>query len=153
MNNHAHELYRVTDNLTLARILHDVKGHFSRKFNERFGRTGHFWKNKPFYKIVQDETYAYQSSYYYHWNPVRAGLVSHPRDWPFSGYRFHIENDRSGIIGQLLDPYPNVEAEDIILNTSLDNNSKLLSLLRDPTQQFLGDTEFIKRMSEKYEKK
>ena len=31
------------------------------------------------------------------------GLVSHPRDWLFSGYRFHLENNVSGIFAKVLD--------------------------------------------------
>lgn len=149
MHNHVHELYQVTEELTIARILHDVKGHFSRKFNTLFGRSGHFWRNKCFYKIVQDESYAYQSSYYYHWNPVRAGLVSHPRDWPFSGYRFHMENDRTGIIGKLLDPFPDIEPMEIILNSA--PRSDFEQLLNGTSHQFIGNNNFVEEMMKKYQ--
>ena len=148
MHNHVHELFEVTQDLTLSMILHDVKGHFSRKFNVLFGRRGHFWRNKCFYKIVQDETYAFRSSYYYHWNPVRAGLVEHPREWPFSGYKFHMEGNKEGILGKLLDPIPGLDTLEVILENS--STSRLERLLRDRKEQFIGSEAYIEEMKKKF---
>jgi len=75
MSNHVHELYRIPEKVTIAEILQLVKGFFARKFNKSFGRTGHFWKNKPFYRIIENEEYALSTMNYFHWNPVKAGMV------------------------------------------------------------------------------
>ncbi|MBI2092090.1 MAG: transposase [Deltaproteobacteria bacterium] len=106
MSNHVHELYRVSAQTTIAQILQRVKGFFSLKFNKKFGRTGHFWRNKPFYRIIENEEYAFNTMNYFHWNPVRAGLVSTPQDWPYSGYRFHIMKEKSILLSKLLDRLP-----------------------------------------------
>ena len=37
-------------------------------------------------ELVEDETYFWTVSRYIHLNPVRAGLVGHPADWPWSSY-------------------------------------------------------------------
>src|SRR3989338_3311056 len=106
MSNHVHELYKVPEGVNIAQILQRVKGHFSMKFNKRFGRSGHFWKNKTFYRIVEDEQYAYNTIHYFHMNPVKAGMVSKPEDWPYSGYSFHHYHLRAGPLGKLLSPLP-----------------------------------------------
>jgi hypothetical protein len=36
--------------------------------------------------LVEDDTYFWAVSRYIHLNPVRAGLVDHPSDWPWSSY-------------------------------------------------------------------
>ncbi len=111
MSNHVHELYRVPEDVTIASILQRVKGDFSRLYNQHYGRSGHFWRNKPFYRIVQNEQYALHSCHYYHENPVRAGIVKHPWEWPYSGYRFHMLGDRSGLLGALLNAIPGYTCE------------------------------------------
>jgi len=106
MSNHVHELYRVPEKVTIAQILQRVKGIFSQIYNKQFGRTGHFWHNKPFYRIIENEEYAYNTMNYFHWNPVRAGLAKSPNEWPYSGYQFHVLGKTDTIIGKLLDNLP-----------------------------------------------
>lgn len=110
MSNHVHEMYVVPEHVTIAQILQKVKGLFSLRYNIRYGRTGHFWRNKSFYRLVEDEQYALNCCAYFHQNPVTAGMVRDPAEWPYSGYRFHALGDRSGLIGQLLDPIPGVSS-------------------------------------------
>lgn len=151
MSNHVHELYRVPKkDVTIADILQRVKGHFARKFNIRYGRKDHFWRNKPFYRVVEDEQYAFYSMRYNHWNPVRAGLVEHPAQWPFSGYRFHMLGKREGLIGRLLTPIPEVDPTDAILNESPSLAREIAEILNDNKMRFIGTPSYIKKMSRLY---
>ncbi len=145
MSNHTHEMYVVPEDVTIATILQRIKGHFSLKFNKKFGRSGHFWRNKPFYRIVEDEQYALNSCYYYHTNPVRAGLVTHPAQWPYSGYRFHVLGERLGIIGELLDPIPGFTAADW-QSVATKENQEIANMLGKPRNRFIGSIPFGRRM-------
>lgn len=106
MSNHIHELFRVSQDVTISNILWRTKGLFSKKFNQSYGRSGHFWKNRSFYRIIENEAYAYNTMHYFHMNPVRAGLAKTPDQWPYSGYCFHILGEKDGLMGKLLDPLP-----------------------------------------------
>src|SRR3989338_5458853 len=142
MSNHVHELYRVPTDVTIADILQRVKGGYSRKHNKKFGRTGHFWRNKPFYRIIENEQYAYNTMNYFHWNPVKAGLARRPEDWPYSGYRFHILGQKNGLLGQLLDPLPGEE------NLHLDENMvRSIQKTLNRRIRYIGSPEFRKKMS------
>lgn len=138
MSNHVHELYRVTGTVPISDILRQVKGHFARKFNRRFGRRHHFWHNKAFYRPVEDEVYAFHLMNYFHWNPVRAGLVRHPAEWPYSGYRFHILGERCGRIGSLLTPLPEVDPSEALLNSSEELVQEIARLLSSHKLKYFG---------------
>ncbi|MDP2599719.1 MAG: transposase [Deltaproteobacteria bacterium] len=146
MSNHVHELYRIPTDVAISQILQRVKGEFSRKFNKKFGRSGHFWRNKPFYRIIENERYAFNNMNYFHWNPVKAGLVKRPEDWPYSGYRFHILRERSGLLGELLDPLPGEE------ELKLDGNMlrHIEKVYQSRESRYIGSQEFCKKMRLKF---
>lgn len=148
MSNHVHELYRIPKDITIAQILQRVKGMFTRKFNKRFGRSNHFWKNKPFYRIVEDEQYAFNAMNYFHWNPVKAGMVKAPEQWPFSGYRFHILGERNGLLSKLLDPI------DCDIPPFLDYNIRrsVEKILGSKQMRYIGSPSYREMMRKKYGK-
>lgn len=150
MSNHIHELYGVPENgVTISDILHDVRGHFSRKFNKRYGRTGHFWRNKAWYRLVEDERYAIAICRYFHANPVRAGIVQHPSEWPYSGYCFHELGDKTGTIGELLDPLPGSEETSKRQPLSEFERMHLEKLLRKRSR-YIGGGNYIRKMKRKF---
>jgi hypothetical protein len=151
LRNHVHEMYVVPTDVTIADILQAVKGHFSLKYNKKYGRSGHFWRNKPFYRIVQDEEYVLTSCHYYHMNPRNAGMVTQPEDWPFSGYRFHYFGERTGIIGKLLDPVPNFTAHDWQALTDVQCKNSAAQLRR-PRSRFIGSDAYRRQMKRRYGK-
>lgn len=147
MSNHVHELYCVPHEVTIAQILHRVKGQFAKLFNHHYGRKDHFWRNKPFYRIVENEEYAFHLMNYFHWNPVRAGLVNHPAEWPYSGYRFHILGERKGIMGKLLTALPDIDPTDALLNASPALTKEIHTIVADSRIRFVGSSLYINKMS------
>lgn len=148
MSNHIHELYRVPGDVTIAQILQRVKGQFSKKFNKKYGRSCHFWKNKPYYRIVENERYALCTMNYFHWNPVKAGLVRKPCEWPFSGYRFHILGDKSGKLGQLLD---SIDSKTITVK-EYPLFRQAQEIFKGQKGRFLGSDQFQSEMRKRYGK-
>ena len=146
MSNHVHELYQVPKDVTIAQILQRAKGHFSQKFNKKFGRKGHFWRNKPFYRIVEDESYAYNTMTYFHDNPVKAGMVANAADWPYSGYRFHILGERNGLLGQLLDPLP--DQENLAVNQK--RIQTIQKVFKSSKMRFVGSPNFREAMRKQF---
>ena len=55
--------------------------------NHTYGRTGTLWDSRYKSSLVQAETYLLLCQRYIELNPVRAGMVSHPDDYPWSSYR------------------------------------------------------------------
>jgi putative transposase len=66
---------------------------FSRTFNKRHQRSGHSIRHRYMSLPVESGAHMLELSRYLPLNPVRAGLVSHPEDWPWSSYRVHLGID------------------------------------------------------------
>lgn len=88
MPNHYHLFIRLEDG-GLSEGMRELNGCFSRWSNRETGRTGsgHFVKNRFGLVDIVREGHLWELLSYIPLNPVRAGLVERPEDWPWSGYR------------------------------------------------------------------
>jgi putative transposase len=89
--NHFHLLIQLTCG-GLSAGMQALNGGFSRWSNAQTGRTGtgHLWKNRfKAVEIVEHEHFL-ETARYIPNNPVAAGLVRQPEDWPWSGYRANV---------------------------------------------------------------
>lgn len=84
MPNHVHVVIEVFDGFPLDRVVSSWKSYTAKQANQLLGRTGQFWSIEYFDRMVRDETHLANLIRYLHENPVRAGLVRKPEDWPFS---------------------------------------------------------------------
>ncbi len=85
MNNHFHLAIQV-GTVTLSSIMQRLEGHYGSWFNHRHGRDGHLFQGRFKAFNCLDERYLFRLIPYIHMNPVRAGLVKHPGDWPWSSF-------------------------------------------------------------------
>jgi putative transposase len=93
--NHFHLLIQLNRG-GLSSGMRDLNGGFSRWSNAQTGRTGtgHLWKNRfTGVEIVEHEHFL-EATRYIPNNPVAAGLVDRPEDWPWSGYRATVGLER-----------------------------------------------------------
>jgi putative transposase len=86
MPNHYHFLIGVDKDGELSRFLQRLFNSYSQAFNRQQARSGTLFEGRA-KSILMDETnYVYALVRYIHLNPVVAGLVKAPQDWPFSNY-------------------------------------------------------------------
>lgn len=86
MGNHYHLLVG-TPEATLSRGMRQLNGDFAQHFNRRHGRDGHVFQGRFKAILVQREAHLLEVARYVVRNPVRAGLVTSPGDWPWSSFR------------------------------------------------------------------
>jgi REP element-mobilizing transposase RayT len=84
--NHFHLLV-VPDRHTVSRLMHQVNGTYARWFNKKHGRVGHVTQGRFGGRIIDDNEYLLTALRYIAMNPVAAGLVKQPENWPWSSYR------------------------------------------------------------------
>jgi REP element-mobilizing transposase RayT len=90
MGNHYHILIE-TQEANLARGMKQLNGIYTQSFNHRYNRVGHLFQGRYKAILVEKESYLLVLSRYIVLNPVRAGLVNHPGEWPWSSYSTILE--------------------------------------------------------------
>jgi REP element-mobilizing transposase RayT len=86
MANHYHLAVR-RSTVDLAVSLHALQGRFGRSFNRGAGRSGGVWQSRYHAKLIDEQRYLSRVILYVHLNPVRAGVVTDPSGYVFSGHR------------------------------------------------------------------
>jgi len=99
-SNHIHLL--VSDNgdrHTIPKSIQLTAGRTGQEYNQRKKRKGAFWEDRYHATAVEGNEHLIHCMIYIDMNMVRAGVVSHPKEWPFCGYH-EIQNPRQryGII-------------------------------------------------------
>jgi putative transposase len=84
MPDHVHLLVRPLADWRLGRVLQGIKGFTARESNRVLGRRGSFWQDENFDHLIRNESDWIDKFGYIHNNPVTAGLVERPQDYPYS---------------------------------------------------------------------
>ncbi|MCJ7738580.1 MAG: transposase [Anaerolineae bacterium] len=71
----------------LSKIMQSLKGYTARECNRILGRQGGFWRHESYDHWVRDEAECERIVRYVTANPVKAGLVGHWEDWPWTYVR------------------------------------------------------------------
>jgi putative transposase len=87
MGNHFHLLATPQTLDGLPQLMQAVGRRYVRYFNDSQHRSGTLWEGRYRSTLVQADRYLLACMAYIDLNPVRAGLVAHARDYPWSGYR------------------------------------------------------------------
>lgn len=86
MSNHYHFALR-TGAVPLARTMGYVQSRFGQGYNRRHRSSGPRWQSRYKSRLVEDGQYLDHLIVYIHLNPVVAGVVEDPAEYPFSGHR------------------------------------------------------------------
>lgn len=70
----------------IPRSMQLIAGRTGQAYNERKGRKGAFWEDRYHATAIEAETHLLRCLVYIDLNMVRAGVVTHPSEWPLSGY-------------------------------------------------------------------
>ena len=63
-----------------------IAGRVGQEFNQRKNRKGAFWEDRYHATAIEKGEHLFRCFAYIDLNMVRAGVVEHPSQWPFSGY-------------------------------------------------------------------
>jgi putative transposase len=102
MTNHVHLLLTPDGPRACGLLMKHVSQHYVEHVNRVHGRTGTLWEGRFRSSLVARPEYVLACYRYIELNPVRAGLSSHPRSYPWSSYR----GNADGLADSLLQPHP-----------------------------------------------
>ena len=85
MDNHYHLVIETPD-ANLAKGMRQLNGTFTQACNRRHGRAGHLFQGRYKSIAVDSDAYLVELTRYVMLNPVRAGMVNQPGEWPWSSF-------------------------------------------------------------------
>ncbi|OHB33820.1 MAG: hypothetical protein A2X79_02815 [Desulfuromonadaceae bacterium GWB2_53_15] len=88
MSNHYHLLIE-TPHGNLSQIMKHINSSYTTYYNVKRKRAGHLLQGRFKAILVDGDAYATELSRYIHLNPVRAGIVAVPEDYPWMSYRYY----------------------------------------------------------------
>jgi putative transposase len=89
LSNHVHLLASPSDVTGLGRMMQWIGRYYVPYFNRKYKRVGTLWQGRYKATVIESERYFMTCSRYIELNPVRAGMVSNPTDYPWSSYAHH----------------------------------------------------------------
>ena len=81
---HWHAILYPHHPLTISEVMQSIKVSSTRRMNRARGELGLLWQGRFFDRAVRTAKEYHETMAYIHLNPVKAGLVSRPEDWPWS---------------------------------------------------------------------
>lgn len=99
MTNHVHVVAVPETPVALASTFRYTHGRYAHYSNAISCRNGHFWQSR-FYSCPVEDAALDKVIAYVELNPVRAGMVRSPEDYPWSSARIHLglQSDRLGLL-------------------------------------------------------
>lgn len=91
MTNHVHLLVTPASAEALPRTMQSLGRRYVRYVNREYRRTGTLWEGRYRACPIDGDEHFFTCCRYIELNPVRAGMVRHPREYAWSSYRAHAD--------------------------------------------------------------
>lgn len=105
MDNHGHETGSLgAGSEHLSNWTRSAHSSFCRWLNIRINRRGPVAQDRPTTVAAEDEEALKNMMFYGDWNPVKAGICTHPRDYTWSSYRYYAHGETNAWTAHLTPP-------------------------------------------------
>ncbi|KGK43358.1 lipoprotein [Nitrincola sp. A-D6] len=149
MTNHLHLLVTPKDKHQLSVFMQSMTNRYVRYFNSSRERTGTIWEGRFKSCLVDSDHYLFTLYKYIEMNPIKAGMVIDPKEYPWSSYH----HNALGVVDELITEHPlyldlaATKAERAVLYKSMINNVDLSKENQNITEatirgEALGDVNF-----------
>ena len=89
MTNHVHLLASPFHEQSIPKTLQSLGRRYVQYFNRSYGRTGTLWEGRYKATLIDSDQYLFTCMRYIELNPVRAKMVRHPKNYPWSSYHYN----------------------------------------------------------------
>lgn len=158
MTNHIHLLATPGPADSISKVFQSVGRKYVQYFNYTYKRSGTLWEGRYRATVVDSERYLLTVMRYIELNPVRAGMVVHPRDYPWSSYTFNAGGEMGKNVDWLVPQREYLrlgrsvqlrqEAYRQLFKAALSKDD--LKAIRESTHKgwALGDDQFVKKIED-----
>ena len=89
MTNHVHLLITPLEEDGIGKVMQMLGRYYVQYYNYTYKRTGTLWEGRYKATLIDSASYLLTCMRYIELNPVRAGMVSHPSEYPWSSYHYN----------------------------------------------------------------
>lgn len=148
MSNHIHLILETTSQTNLSKLMKQINLSYLYHFRRRYRYYGHLWQGRYKSLLIEKDSYLIACGRYIERNPLRAGIVHKPEEYPWSSYAFYAYAKKN----ELLDTDPlyqelgsNDKERQLSYRRSIAGDTRLNLGLR-----FLGSHAFVEKMEESF---
>ena len=98
MTNHVHLLVTPAEQGAVSRMMQTLGRNYVTHVNARYRRTGTLWEGRYKSCLVDSEEYVLACYRYIELNPVRAGMVVKPAEYPWSSHRCNASGEPDPLV-------------------------------------------------------
>jgi len=98
MTNHVHLLITPHKKDGISKLIQMFGRYYVQYFNDTYQRTGALWEGRYKATLIDSEHYALGCYRYIELNPVRADMVEHPAEYPWSSYKYNALGEMSKLL-------------------------------------------------------
>ena len=98
MTNHVHLLVTPVLEQSISKMVQMLGRYYVQYFNYFYQRTGTLWEGRYKASLIDSENYLFICQRYIELNPVRANMVKHCVEYPWSSYRCNAVGEINGLI-------------------------------------------------------
>ena len=149
MSNHIHLVIQVSD-IPLSKIVQNISFRYTKYINKKKKQTGHLFQGRYKAILIDGDSYLLELVRYIHNNPVRAGLVSNPIDYPWSSHSAYLGKyeitflTTSLVLGQFGDKLPVARKNYMdFINKGMSEDHRDEFYAGQVDSRVLGDVKFV----------
>ena len=98
MTNHVHFLTTPIDSAGVSRVMQSLGRRYVQYVNKAYRRSGMLWEGRHKARIVDADNYLLTCMRYIEFNPVWAGMVEDPGEYPWSSYGANAQGDERPMV-------------------------------------------------------
>ncbi len=160
MTNHVHLLITPQEEQSIGKAMQMLGRYYVQYYNHIYQRTGTLWEGRYKATLIDTETYLLTCMRYIELNPVRANMVAHPSDYPWSSYRSNAQGQTNKLVTPHLEYRRLGKSDDErqaayrqLFKSHIPENS--LNEIRDATNKawVLGNDRFKQRIQKQLERR
>jgi putative transposase len=101
MKNHVHLVLETQEEGgSLAEIMKGINLSYAQHYKKRYNHVGHFWQDRFRSILISKDQYLLACGSYVELNPVRAGVVEDPKDYPWSSYDVYAYGKKDPLVDE-----------------------------------------------------
>ena len=150
MGNHVHLIIEANKKTELSKLMKRLNLLYYARYKKKYGYAGHFWQDRYKSLLIEKENYLIACGLYIEKNPVKAKIVTNPKDYSHSSYNYYAYGEEDGLTDR--DPCysefgrNDKERQEEYRRLTLDKRITSATF----KQLFMGTEGFVKKMEKKF---